>query len=265
MLQSSDSNTPVADLKKASMLVPRLPVLAYHWLIADSVAIANRFEIRASTFKSHLKLLMNFGFHFIPPTDVPGILTDGSPYPEKPVCLTFDDGTKDLYTRGWPVLSSKNIPFASFIVASKIGQLYDWNTDLGIKPKPMLSWPQVKEMADHGVVFGSHTLTHPDLTLLNPASVIKELSESKKMIEDRIGREVSLLAYPYGRCNTMVKEIASRAGYNAAFGIQAGVDDLLKSELYDLKRALVKGTEGILRFRIRLLLASVRHAVRSGN
>lgn len=85
-----------------------------------------------------------------------------------------------------------------------------------------LSWDQIKEMADNSIEFGSHTMTHPQLSSLSLEKCKEELSESKKIIEARIGRKVRTIAYPFGGrkdYNEMVEKVALEAGYEHAFSL----------------------------------------------
>ncbi len=61
-----------------------------------------------------------------------------------------------------------------------------------------ISWDHVKEMAEFGVKFGAHTCSHPNLSHIDIDSAEREIAESKRIIEQRVGVEVTGFAYPYG-------------------------------------------------------------------
>lgn len=85
-----------------------------------------------------------------------------------------------------------------------------------------LSWDEIREMAGCGIEFGSHTVTHPRLSALSPEACSSELVNSKKLIEERIGRPVKTLAYPFGgkmEFNESVEKAAREAGYECAFSL----------------------------------------------
>jgi peptidoglycan/xylan/chitin deacetylase (PgdA/CDA1 family) len=75
---------------------------------------------------------------------------------------------------------------------------------------------QLRELAGMGVEIGSHTLTHPVLTGLDPDSILHELQESKKALEDVLGRPVTSVCYPKGKFNRLVCTQAAKAGYTLA-------------------------------------------------
>jgi peptidoglycan/xylan/chitin deacetylase (PgdA/CDA1 family) len=75
--------------------------------------------------------------------------------------------------------------------------------DVEVPPTPTpeyraTSWDQVREMANHGVEIGSHTRTHPRLSLLSDESLWEEIEGSKRELEEQLSRPVVSFAYPYG-------------------------------------------------------------------
>jgi len=85
-----------------------------------------------------------------------------------------------------------------------------------------LTWPEVEQLARDGVDVESHTLTHPFLTALDPASLDRELAGSRQEIEKHTGKPVRFLAYPYGDYNPAVMESAAHDGYDAAVTTSRG-------------------------------------------
>lgn len=82
-----------------------------------------------------------------------------------------------------------------------------------------LSWDEVSRMASGGIEFGSHTMSHPVLANVSETQLRRELTESKLAIEERLGREVLVVAYPVGgpaMINESVKNAAALAGYKFA-------------------------------------------------
>jgi peptidoglycan/xylan/chitin deacetylase (PgdA/CDA1 family) len=92
----------------------------------------------------------------------------------------------------------------------------------------MLSWEQVREMAEGGIDFGAHTVSHPILTAVAPADAEREIVESKATIERRTGRPVTAFAYPNGRpedFDDAVRRIVRDAGFRLAVTTVGGVND----------------------------------------
>jgi len=88
-----------------------------------------------------------------------------------------------------------------------------------------MSWDQVSELQRHGMDIGSHTCSHKILSHLDVNEQKAELSESKSILERRLGTEVSSLAYPVGGVDAYTEETASIAqecGYRLAFTFPRG-------------------------------------------
>ena len=61
-----------------------------------------------------------------------------------------------------------------------------------------MTWDQIKEMAQSGIKFGAHTLSHPNLSHIDLEHAEHEIVESKRILESHLGTEVDGFAYPYG-------------------------------------------------------------------
>lgn len=124
----------------------------------------------------------------------------------KSVILTFDDGFENFYKEAAPVLQDHSFTATVFLVTGKCGDFNDWSGNPSDFPRsPLLSWSQVKELSALGIEFGSHTVSHPDLTMLNPTSRENELTRSREHIENAIGKSAGSFAYPFGRSTFAVK------------------------------------------------------------
>ncbi len=88
----------------------------------------------------------------------------------------------------------------------------------------MIGWDELRQAEAEGLVtIGSHGRTHAPLTALAPEDVRKEIFESKRIIEDGLGRPVSMFSYPGGAFNREAMEIVREAGYDAAFSSRSRV------------------------------------------
>lgn len=68
----------------------------------------------------------------------------------------------------------------------------------GTEPALMMNAAQVQSLIGLGMDVGAHTVSHPILTRLDPASAKQEILQSKGHLEEILGQPVLLFAYPNG-------------------------------------------------------------------
>ncbi|MCI7172631.1 MAG: polysaccharide deacetylase family protein, partial [Dialister sp.] len=179
-------------------------VLMYH-MIGDEQGNA------AIMTEANLRIQMNYlrdhGYHPITMQELYDYVTKGAPLPEKPVCITFDDGYLDSYTIVYPLMKEYGFPWTLFLITDDVG-----------KPYNRMTWDQLKEMANsHAVTIASHTLSHPKLhNLATRAEKEKEIVEANKALKYQLGIDNVWLAYPYGDYDDEVIDICKKAGIKMA-------------------------------------------------
>ena len=144
----------------------------------------------------------------------------GGPY----VAITFDDGYADNHEFALPLLVDHGIEATFFLTAGLVDQdrptlerfKYLRNVDEEmIRP---LQWTQVAEMLQAGMQIGAHSYTHPNLAGLDGSELAYEVAHSKRIVEDRIGHDISTMAYPFGRPKVHVTQPVLEAVGRAGFG-----------------------------------------------
>lgn len=120
--------------------------------------------------------------------------------------ITFDDGHASQYSSALPVLEQHGTRAIFFVIAS-------W---VGCQPQTM-NWNQLRELHALGHQVQSHSLTHPMLTHCPDAELQKELSGSRRKIEDQLGAPVDAISIPNGRWNKRVLQACIEAGYKRVF------------------------------------------------
>jgi Predicted xylanase/chitin deacetylase len=110
-----------------------------------------------------------------------------------------------------------------------------------------MNWEELSFLVKEGVEIGSHTLTHPFLTKIPPAEARREIEDSKKLLEDKLGVEVKGFCYPYGDHNREVVEMVKKAGYQYAFTTLKGTYAQSPSK-WEIRRIYASGYWTTLRF-----------------
>ena len=102
----------------------------------------------------------------------------------------------------------------------------------------MLDWHQIKEMKSAGIAFGSHTKTHPILSMLKNEDLEEEVAGSKKIIESHLDTSIETFAYPNGRrgdFDERTKNILVQNGYKCAVTTCHGLNNQFH-DLFELFR-----------------------------
>jgi peptidoglycan/xylan/chitin deacetylase (PgdA/CDA1 family) len=131
--------------------------------------------------------------------------------PERPIVLTFDDGYADLIEEALPIMSGQGFPATVFVTTGWLRGAARYSA--GNPPDRMLSWGQLAELSSAGVEIGSHSHSHPQLDQISEPRVRDELAISRRLLEDRLGRPVCSVAYPYGYSSRRVRTVARDIGY----------------------------------------------------
>lgn len=209
----------------------RIPVITYHSIDNSGSVVSTSPEV----FSQQMKKLGEAGYRTATMADLAECARSDRWPSEKTVVLTFDDGFENFLTMAAPVLREFSFNATVYLVTDHCGRFNDWAGNPPELPRSrLLSWIQVKELADEGIEFGSHTATHPDLTALNADAAETEISRSKIAIEDAIGKEVTSFAYPYGRNNASVQRSVEKL-YTSACSTNLG-KVTRRSDLYHLER-----------------------------
>lgn len=85
----------------------------------------------------------------------------------------------------------------------------------------LAGWDELRRLDPRVVAFGSHTLTHPILPSLSAADLEREVAHSRRLLEERLQRKVTLFAYPNGDASPAVHECVKR-NYRAAVTTDEG-------------------------------------------
>lgn len=159
--------------------------------------------------------------------------------PDKSLILTFDDGYKCFARNAWPVLRRRGMAATVFIVAGRIGGTNSWDAD---EPQEtLLDAEQIVALQSEGVSFGSHTMTHPPLARIPADLAFEEMTRSRRVLADVLGRTPDVLAYAYSNQSRTVRALAARAGYRAAVRGRGGLNSRWTSA-FALRRIKVEAS-----------------------
>lgn len=103
-----------------------------------------------------------------------------------------------------------------------------------------------------GIMFGSHTWSHSNLTRLTDVELSGELERSLTWLHEWFGNVSSWLSYPYGLADSRVETAARSAGYQGALRVEGGWLPEVPSNWFQLPRLNVPAGASIKRFAIQI-------------
>lgn len=103
---------------------------------------------------------------------------------------------------------------------------------LGYTPEytRMMDWNEIREVSEHGVIIGSHTHQHKNLTLIQEQALLYELIHSAALIEQNIGQKPDIIAFPNGQHNEHTLAASSETHYKYALTVNNTSFSIVKDQ-----------------------------------
>jgi len=167
----------------------------------------SRYDMPRGLFQKQIDTLIGNGFSFITLAE----LLQG-PCEERPrqCAITFDDGRLGAYLHGSRILRDRGIK-ATYFVCS------DWLEKKPSAPaesySDFMTWDHISELAVEGNIIGSHGKGHLAFFEIDAESAAREVSESKRLIEQRLMTSCEHFAGPWGQINRVVMSLVQDCGY----------------------------------------------------
>jgi len=208
----------VTDAHRKVTLPEPVPILMYHHIAAmpSTEASQNILFVSPEHFESQLRWLAAHGYTTVSLDDV----VHPVPMVKKPIILTFDDGYEDAYTQAYLLLQRYGFAGTFYLVVRDLDR------------PGFLNDAEIHTMQAAGMRFGSHSITHPDLTTIPELQALREIYESRRSLERLLGVLVVDFCYPGGLFNPAIETFAASSGYMTATTTvnqtNAGAVDLLQ-------------------------------------
>jgi peptidoglycan/xylan/chitin deacetylase (PgdA/CDA1 family) len=203
-------------------------IVNYHQV---SIAGASSlYDISTSLFQAQIDALIEHGFSFATLQE----LLRTAPEQERPreCAITFDDGRLGAYEHGARILRERGIRATYFVCP-------DW-----MESKPtaatecysdFMTWDHAAELTREGNIIGSHGKSHLPLFDIEAGAAHREVSESKILIERRLGVACDHFASPWGQIDGSVMRLVRECGYGTLSSTAPGPNKV-PYERYRLRR-----------------------------
>jgi peptidoglycan/xylan/chitin deacetylase (PgdA/CDA1 family) len=136
------------------------------------------------------------------------------------VAITFDDGYTSVLDEAVPVLRRHGFPATCFVPTKWIGDANGWDTFKPTdRPLPILSADGLRALAAAGVDVESHGHAHMHLGEAEEHDVVADVTASRDLLTEVLGRPPRFLAYPYGSQSPTARRAVAACGFECAFSI----------------------------------------------
>lgn len=215
-----------------------IPILMYHQIDEPPPrgAPLRGLVVSPGSFARQMWLLKMLGYRGLSMRDLEPYIQGSKS--GKVVGVTLDDGYQNNHTHALPVLRQHGFTATCYGVSHLIAGTNQWDAELGIPQKPLMTAAEWREWSDAGMDVGSHTCTHANLPELPDDAARQQITQSKIELEQLIGREVRHFCYPYGKFEGRHARMAQEAGYASATTTERGRVHP-GGDVYRLKRIMV--------------------------
>jgi peptidoglycan/xylan/chitin deacetylase (PgdA/CDA1 family) len=193
----------------AGQAADHVVILQYHHVDEDTPASTST---RPDLFTAHLDYLAEHGFRVAPLGPTLAALTGGGSLPDSTVCLTFDDGWRNVGERAWPLIRDRGWTMTLFVATGEV--------DAG--SGNVLSWDEMRRLAAEGMTFAPHSVHHDHQGRPDPDEppaarkqrLADDVATSWSRLRAELGDEAVLpvYAYPYGEYDPVLQDVIREAG-----------------------------------------------------
>lgn len=209
----------LAALCAAAACRGEVPILTWHAVVPPR----SSYDVAPEAFAAQLDALRAAGYHTVSLHQVLAHADAGAKLPERPVVLTFDDGTQDHAATVLPLLRARGMTATFFVVPAWVGPdeaHRHVEIDQGTA-RPCLIAPELRALAAAGMEIGAHGLSHARLPSLPDEAARREIAGARPPLEALLSAPIDLFAYPFNALRRSHRALVREAGYAAAV---AGVD-----------------------------------------
>jgi len=235
---ASTTTTPMETrISTAKPVTADVPILMYHY-ISDPPPGSDRLRyslsVTPANFDAQMSYLQQAGFRAITLEDLYNYLMQGTPLPDKPIILTFDDGYEDAFTFAMPILQKHGFLGTFFVLTGPA----DRDGEEGC----YLTWKQIATMSAAGMDMELHGREHVDLRNRPNDFLVHQIAGGRDSIEAHTGRPVRWFAYPSGHYDAAVVRVLKSAGFVGSATTAYGRTHTA-SGFFDLQRVRINGSD----------------------
>jgi peptidoglycan/xylan/chitin deacetylase (PgdA/CDA1 family) len=217
----------------ASTLNIYLPIFSVGWVQVDSVSLTAASDLVVTPAPNPTPVIPAPAPTPppIPPTPIP--VTNGFSRPL--ISIDFDDGWKNAYKNGFPVLNEFGFKGSAMVVTDTTQNPARYN-NLYMNANDVIA------LRDQGHKIGSHTVTHANLAYINETELQSEIINSKYYLEGLLGQSVNYIVTPFCSYNSTVTSLVQQYYSVGMRNCDTNVNTKVNFDKYNVKSLPILNT-----------------------
>jgi len=232
-----------------------LPVVMYHGILPQT----NRqgtYVISPTLFEQDLQCIRDAGYTTVLMADLLAYVDEGTPLPEKPILLTFDDGYYNNYLYAYPLLQKYNMK-------AVISPIVTWSAFYSDNPQESngeiyshITWEQMREMTASGLVeIQNHSYNLHENKAGHRKGAQKVSTESETVYQGMLREDLAMaqrrlaaeagvtpttFVYPFGAMSREALPVLRELGFRATLTCESRINCITRQpdSLWGLGRYL---------------------------
>ena len=230
----------VVSVAEAAEKPIRMPVLMYH-SINSKESKAGDYVITPAALRGDLEWLKQNGYQTVVVQDLLDYVEEGTPLPEKPVMITFDDGYYNNYLNAFPLLKEYGMKAVVSIIVSETDKYSQLNENR--ENYSHLTWEQIGEMMGSGLIeFQSHSYDlHKnggnrkgigkmggESTEAYQAAIREDIEKGQLRFVEMTEYAPTAFTYPFGKVSEDSYSVLEELGFRATLDAQGKIFQLTR-------------------------------------
>ncbi|MBO5449021.1 MAG: polysaccharide deacetylase family protein [Ruminococcus sp.] len=228
-----------------------VPIIMYHSILKDESA-TGEYVVTPMQVEQDFLYLDQHGYTPVFINDLIRYVRYDGELPEKPVVITFDDGSYNNFTYLMPLLEKYDFKAS----VSVVGEYTVTASESGEEPNPAYSYlrlSDINEMRDSGYVeicnhtYAMHSIDGRKGVKRNPGEsyeeyrgiFINDIFELQQLLEENCRFRPNVFTYPFGFHDESSERLVKNCGFEASLGVEEKPNYIIKGDekcLFDLNR-----------------------------
>lgn len=217
----------------------RIPILMYH----DISSSKNDLSISIKNFYTQMKLMKLMGYEAISLTDLKKLKIK-----KKSFVITFDDGYENVFLNALPILKKFNFKAICFFVTNMIGKYNLWDRKKkNFYKLKLMNFSQIQSWINQGMLVGSHTHNHLNLTNINFNLKLNEIYKPISFFQKNFFLNINSFSYPFGNYDNYSLKLVKK---NYAVAVSTKRSRFIKNRFnyHELPRIPINKNDSIFKF-----------------